>query len=222
MHFAVSRVRARLTSVLLVVAAHILAFIAILQIRVPPEKEVDDSFTSVMFFISEAPGAPAAPAAAIPLGRRSGERSATSMSTATDDVGTAITLPSPTAPPSTAASPKTDWYGQLEGAADATLESVRQREAQAGALTRKYRLEPDPRDPHAAGTKGFRWYDAGIHRIDTRGSIPVLHVNERCVLLAFIIPACVIGHIEAHGDLFDDAERAQGERLATAGPNDVP
>ena len=221
MHFTVSRIRARLASVLLVVAAHVLAFIAILQISVLPQKEVDDSSTSVMFFTS-ALDAAAAPIAGVPLRQRFREGSGSPIPTVTDDVSTAITQPSPTLPPSEPPSPKTDWYGQLEGAAESTLESVRQREAEAGALTRKYRLKPDPRDPHATGTKGFRWYDAGIHRIDTRGSIPVLHVNERCVLIAFVIPACAIGHIEVHGDLFDDAAREQGERLATAGPNDVP
>lgn len=222
MHFTVSRVRARLASVLLVVAAHMLAFIGILQIRVLPPKAVDDSFTSMMFFISDAPRSAAVPAKAVPLSQRSVERPAAQMHAVADDDGTAITLPAPTIPPGVPASPKPDWYGQLEGAADSTLESARRREGEASALTRKYRLEPNPQDPHATGTKGFRWYDAGIHRIDTRGSIPVLHVNERCVLVAFIIPACAIGHIEVHGDLFDDALREQGERLATAGPNDVP
>ena len=42
------------------------------------------------------------------------------------------------------------------------------------------------------------------------------------VLLLFIIPACRIGHIEIHGDLFDGAATAHDERLATPRPNDVP
>ena len=59
-------------------------------------------------------------------------------------------------------------------------------------------------------------------RIDTRGQLPVLVLNDHCALLMFIIPLCRIGHIESRGDLFDGAAAAHDSRLATPGPNDVP
>ena len=127
----------------------------------------------------------------------------------------AITLP---APPGAGV----DWSAQLPGAAQAELDNEDKLHEQLGALLRKFRIEDDPRNPHPAPSSSFRWYDAGIHRIDTRGSLPVWHLNDRCVMLAFIFPACAIGHIEAHGDLFDGAAAAHAERLATPRPNDVP
>jgi hypothetical protein len=34
--------------------------------------------------------------------------------------------------------------------------------------------------------------------------------------------ACAIGHIEAHGDLFEGAAAIHDEKLATPRPNDAP
>jgi hypothetical protein len=115
-----------------------------------------------------------------------------------------------------------DWSAQLAGAASAALDKEETARKQLDALTRKFRIEPDPRNPGAAPTSTFHWYEAGIHRIDTRGPLPVLHLNDRCALLLFVLPACLLGHMEARGDLFEGAATAHEERLAAPRPNDVP
>jgi hypothetical protein len=117
---------------------------------------------------------------------------------------------------------KIDWSAQLGDAARSTLDQERHEAELLGALTRKYTLPDDPRDPHPDPVTGFRWYNAGSHRIDTRGSLPVLHLNDRCALVLFIMPICLIGHIEIHGDLFENAAALHDERTSTARPNDVP
>jgi hypothetical protein len=221
MSFRLSRVRARFTCVLLVAAVHVLAFLAILQIHVAPVQEVE-GFTTVAFFLPAAPHAPATQVFAAPGIRRSVPGPTVQVPSEPEGQSTAITLPSHVATQPAAVSSKIDWYGQLEAAAAATLASDERHERQLGALVRPYQPEHDPGNPSATDLKDFRWYDAGVHRIDTRGPVPVLHLGDRCVLIAFVVPVCAIGHIETYGDLFDNAARVHDERLATAGPNTVP
>jgi hypothetical protein len=114
------------------------------------------------------------------------------------DSDTAISLPA-------APAPTIDWSA-----------------AQLDAVTRKYAVPDDPRNPHPGPSSGFRWYEAGIHRVDTRAFIPGLWLNDHCVLIAFVMPACRIGHIEVHGDLFEGAALVHDEKLATPRPNDAP
>ncbi|HTV76635.1 MAG TPA: hypothetical protein VMF03_00120, partial [Steroidobacteraceae bacterium] len=118
--------------------------------------------------------------------------------------------------------PGVDWLGELAGAADATLSREKKAQEQLGALLRKFRIEDDARNPHARPPGSFRWDGASIHRFDTRGSLPVWHLNERCVVVALIFAACAIGHIEVRGDLFEGAAAVHDERLATPRPNDAP
>ena len=201
---------ARLFIVLVLVAAHGLVLWLFWRVRAPVIDEVE-TFTSLMFFVPAPQHAspkntpPAAPVALPPL----------------PDTGTAITLP---APPTLPAAPSAgvNWSAQLPGAAQTELDNEKRSHEQLGALLRKFRIEDDPRNPHPAPPSSFRWYDAGIHRLDTRGSLPVWHLNDHCVLVAFIFPACAIGHIEIHGDLFEGAAAAHDEKLATPRPNDVP
>ena len=53
----------------------------------------------------------------------------------------------------------------------------------------------------------FGWDDKAIHRFDTRGAVPVIHLSDRCVLpLGPMIPLPICGFgkkIEARGDLFE-------------------
>jgi hypothetical protein len=52
----------------------------------------------------------------------------------------------------------------------------------------------------------FAWYYAGTHRFDTSGDLPVIRLNDRCVVpigLMIPLPLCRIGKIPARGDLFD-------------------
>jgi hypothetical protein len=122
-----------------------------------------------------------------------------------------------TAPPA-----RIDWSSQLAGIAQAELDKEAIARKQLRALTRRFEVDPNPRNPGFVAPSTFRWYEAGIHHIDTRGPLPVLLLNDRCALLMFILPLCRIGHIEIHGDLFEGAAAAHGDRLATPGPNEVP
>jgi hypothetical protein len=55
----------------------------------------------------------------------------------------------------------------------------------------------------------FGWHDAAIHRFDTRGGVPVIHLSDRCVIAVPLgpylpLPVCGFGKkIEPRGDLFE-------------------
>jgi hypothetical protein len=211
------RAQSRSATLLLVAAAHGLVVWGIWQMRAPVDKEVE-TFASVMFFVPQPPSHRAPSASTSPA--RSAIRPKQSIPAPVSqpqpaESGTAITLPA-------APSSRIDWSAQLEATARAELDQEDKARKQLRALTRKFELEPDPRNPGRAPASTFHWYEAGIHHIDTRGSLPVLVLNDHCALLLFIIPACRIGHIESRGDLFDGAAAAHDERLATPRPNDVP
>jgi hypothetical protein len=211
----VSARRSRIPITVLILCAHGIALWIFSRARAPVAAEVE-TFHSIMFFIADRPS----PTALAPhlTGRSPAARNAPRAPLPLlppVDTSTAITLPTP---PGTGV----DWSAQLSGAAGATLENEKKDREQRGALLRKFRIEADPRDPHPDPRSGFRWYDAGIHRFDTRGALPAWHPNERCVLVAFIFAACALGHIEAHGDLFDGAAARHDESLATHRPSDAP
>jgi hypothetical protein len=205
----------RSTTVLVLIAAHGLVLWLIWRVEVPLPSE-PEAFASVLYWAPATeqvrrPNAvqPSRVAAPRP------QRPPSFMPAPLLDSGTAITLPAiPNGRP--------DWSAALSGAAATELDQEKRTAAQLGALTRRYVLPTDPLNPGPAAPNPFRWYDAGIHRIDTRGPIPALHLNSHCLLIAFIIPACVIGHIEIHGDLFDGAAQVHDEKLATPRPNDGP
>lgn len=219
-----TRISSRTTAFLVVAAAHGLVLWVFWRVEGAPVDETE-VFTSVLFFLpaTSERGVARAPAlknravrsSAGHPGRQSAAPEIPVSPPPLSQPSNAITLPvSPDA--------AVDWPAQLRGAADAALEKEQRARRQLGALTRKFVLEPDSRNPGPAPRDEFRWYDAGIHRIDTRSIIPVLHVNDHCVLIAFIMPACVIGHIEIHGDLFEKMDATQGDKAATARPNDAP
>ena len=215
------RIPSRTTTLLLVATAH--ALVLWLLWRAPrPLREAAETITSTLLWLPASSQNATPPSAAAP---RAASRAAHSgaapaplpiPSREPGAISTPITLPS--AGPLVGA----DWSAQLAQAADLALKKEKQARDQAGALTRKVVIEADPLNPgHGAGA-GMRWYEAGIHRIDTRSPIPVLHLNDRCLLVAFVLPLCAIGHIEIHGDLFQNMITTLDEREATARPNDVP
>lgn len=218
-------IRSRATTVGVVSAVHLLVLWAIWRTHPHPIAEAE-TFTTQIFFFDSASGRSEAPAV---TAQRPPMAAAARSADNPPRVPTEplVLLPQSTAPNNAITLPRApaadiDWSGELKGAANATLAQEERAARQARALVRKYLAEDDPRNPHPGPASAFRWYDAGTHRFDTRGSLPVFHVNERCALLLFIIPACAIGHIEAHGDLFDGAALVHDEKLATPRPNDVP
>jgi hypothetical protein len=220
-----SRIPSRTTTLLVVAAAHGLVLWMIWRTDVPVVDEVE-TIASVLFFLPENSRTVQPPADAR-VSRAAASTHAAAGSIArvqpqplislrpAGNSSTAITVPS-------ASGAGVDWSTELSAAADSTLKKEKQARDQLGVFTRKFLVEADPRNPGRTTNRGFRWYEAGTHRIDTRGGIPVLHLNDRCVLVAFIIPACAIGHIEIHGDLFENMAVVLDENEATPRPNDVP
>ncbi len=216
-----SRIPSRTTTLLVVAVAHALVLWVFWRAPVTRVDEAE-TFTSILSLPPARPRdptvSPAAASAATSRARRtpsiSEPRPARTPQQA--DATTAITLPS--------ADPRTDvdWSAQLTGAADAALNKEQQARVQSGALLRKFVSAADPLNPGHTAIHDFRWYDAGIHRIDTRAWIPGLWVSDHCVLIAFVMPACMIGHIEIHGDLFENMRTRLDENAATARPNEVP
>jgi hypothetical protein len=94
--------------------------------------------------------------------------------------------------------PWVDWEREGKDAA--------RREAEAHPLPA---LPPRKKDP-------FGWSHSHIKRIEKVEGAYLLWLNDRCVLVNFIIPACKLGKRPARGDLFDGME----EELAAE--SDVP
>jgi hypothetical protein len=212
-----SRIASRTSTLLVLIGAHGLILWALWRMEVMPPTEIE-TFTSTMIWLPAADRAQRPTAKPVERRVTAGRPSATApliLLPQPPDASSAITLP-----PAPRAS--IDWSSQLSDAANSTLEKEKLEAEQLGVLMRKYVLPDDPRNPHPNPTTGFRWYDAGSHRFDTRGSLPVLHLNDRCALVLFIMPICLIGHIEIHGDLFENAAALHDEKTATARPNDVP
>jgi hypothetical protein len=211
-----SRIASRTTTLLVLIAAHGLILWTVWRIEVPVPEEIE-TFTSTMIWVPESD-----------RGQKPTAKPVASRITARRAANPPLSLvPEPPAESSAITTPPAphadiDWSGELSDAAISTLNKERHEADLLGALTRKYRLPDDPRDPHPDPVTGFRWYEAGSHRIDTRGSLPVLHLNDHCALVLFILPVCLIGHIEIHCDLFENAAALHDEKTSTARPNAVP
>jgi hypothetical protein len=220
-----SRIASRTTTLLVLIAAHGLIFWALWRVEVTPPKEIE-TFVSTLIWVPAPPGTSRLPAKSI-VTRTTTARARTATAATSRAGPPLILLPEPPATNSAITLPPApraniDWSGQISDAAHSTLEKEAREAELLDALTRKYHLPDDPRDPHPLPGTGFRWYVAGAHRIDTRGSLPVLHLNDRCALVLFVLPVCLIGHIEIHGDLFENAAALHDEKTATARPNDLP
>jgi hypothetical protein len=213
-----AQVSSRTMTVLAVAAAHGFVVWLIWRVAVPLPIE-PEAFTSFLFWVPATkparPPSAARPRAAATAAPQPPALNPAPAPTPASASGTGITLP---------ANPgaQIDWRAALTGAAAAELDKEQRTREQVRALTHRYAAQDDPRNSHPGPTSGFRWYDAGIHRFDTRSWIPVLHLNDRCVVVMFIIATCAIGHIEVHGDLFEGAAALHDETLATPRPNDVP
>jgi hypothetical protein len=214
----------RPTALMLVASVHLLVLYAFWRVQVPLAAQ-GETFTSLLFWLPRQTAPHPTPERRAPL---TPERSRLAdpksddlqwqpllQSPPSSDTSNAITLPSDQRA-------HIDWSAQLAVAAKAEVDGEKRAAQQRGALTRQYDLEEDPLDPNRDGDQSFHWYDAAIHRIDTRGPLPILHLNQRCVMLLFILPACAIGHIESRGDLFQNMAATLDERSRTTRPNDVP
>jgi hypothetical protein len=128
----------------------------------------------------------------------------------TSDVEPVRVLPAPeqrAAPPlqppvgSTVPSPPVDWQKEAELAARRFVAAEETRQRQLDALAQPV---PGQAQEDKGRAKPFRW--SNTRRIQVDKGIPVVLLNEHCLLVAFVIPACAVGRIEARGDLFENME----------------
>jgi hypothetical protein len=61
--------------------------------------------------------------------------------------------------------------------------------------------------PDADVSSSFRWSRKAQRIQTTADGLTLFFINDRCVLVNFLIPACAVGSIEARGDLFKDMKR---------------
>jgi hypothetical protein len=103
----------------------------------------------------------------------------------------------------------TDWYGAIDTSVAATISGANDR-------ARRYRAFEPKRTPGLAEPPRwvrppphFRWSRSRTQRIE-RGEdgTTIVWLNDRCVLVNFVMPFCAVGKIPAHGDLFKDLKRA--------------
>ena len=95
-----------------------------------------------------------------------------------------------------------DWLQEAALAAQRYTDAQAERELRDAALDPRRGLgSHDPRTKDSPAP--FGWSHAATHRVEVDGGMPVLWLNDRCVLVAFVIPACAIGRMEARGDLFE-------------------
>ena len=205
-----SRLSSRTTALVTVAGAHVLVLWALWRIQSPPPEEVL-VFTSTLFF-AQRPAPEEGPQRRAPPPSTVSPRHARRVEAA---------IATPATPPAVRGS-GVDWSAQLSVAADSALKKEAQQRDQLGVLTRPKTAPTDPRNPGQIPNRDFRWYEQGIHRIDTRSILPSLWVSDHCVLIAFVMPACMIGHIEIHGDLFKNRADSREQHEATPRPNDVP
>ncbi len=214
-----SRLASRSAALLLVAAAHVLVIWAFWRAPSPQAPEVL-VFTSTLPFppsaVRDTPTAESTTSGNKTAARRAPPRPARPRESAlrNADAGPITLPPVPGA--------NVDWSAQLTLFADSALQNQQTARDQRGALTRRFIVPTDPRNPGDTVNRDFRWYDQGIHRIDTRGPLPALWLSDHCVLLAFIMPFCMVGHIEIHGDLLDRRAIARDESEAAPRLNDAP
>jgi hypothetical protein len=108
----------------------------------------------------------------------------------------AITPPVPTA------APPIDWAREAElAAADAAAAEAGNKPYRDLSSLTPEQLEWMKRNRMEPGPPGIAWSDPRF-RLDPVTGIPVLWINDHCVLV-FLIVACRIGRIEPNGHLFD-------------------
>lgn len=115
----------------------------------------------------------------------------------------------PAAPPASTAITIDRWFDSATDAAAAQAHADETRDRQAGSMGRgaiaARSLAEAPKKPGP----DFAWSKAHTRRIErTEDGATILRLNERCVLVNFLLPVCALGKEEARGDLFKDMNKA--------------
>jgi hypothetical protein len=96
-----------------------------------------------------------------------------------------------------------DWFAAAKDEAARQVEANEQRQRQA----RAFALPPNMFTPPAPKRPGFHWDYAATHRVEAvPGGATVIHLNDSCALVLFIIIpmiGCALEKPAVRGDLFD-------------------
>jgi len=100
--------------------------------------------------------------------------------------------------------PWVDWERQASEAASRI--AGEDSAYMVGADRRRLPADAAPKEPN------FRWSRTATDRLGTtEDGMTYFRLNDRCVLVNFLLPGCVIGKIEPKGDLFKDMKRVDPE-----------
>jgi hypothetical protein len=195
--------RVRAATILAVVAAHV-GLLATLALQRQARERSLETFSTVWLALTDEPATQTATTSAAERRPRERERAAQRSQTRGPTVRADVL---PNVRPATAdASPiASDWYGAIDASVASTIAAANDRARRDRAFEPKRTpgLAEPPRwarpPPH------FRWSRSRTQRIE-RGEdgTTILWLNDRCVLVNFILPLCAVGKIPAHGDLFKD------------------
>jgi len=103
-----------------------------------------------------------------------------------------------------------DWGAQAKDAAAAVMQHRAEKERREApfaprqplaGLASKEKLDP--------GWREYRFRGHG--RVETQSGVPILHLNDRCVLVGFVIPACILGKIKP-GEMYEHMQEWQRHR----------
>jgi hypothetical protein len=151
----------------------------------------------ILRFLHPAPPAAArlaAPRPAPPSKSRSAKRGPASV-LAPDN---AITLP-----PEAAPRPEIDWRREAELAAqNAVADAEREGNFRDLSSLTPWQRDWIKRNHMEPAPPGIHWQHPRVEFIDRGVPIPIIWINERCVLIIPLV-FCGIGHISANGDLFE-------------------
>jgi hypothetical protein len=108
-----------------------------------------------------------------------------------------------TLPPDSPAQPRVDWQREAELAAQTAVAGA-EREGKFRNLSSLTPLQLDwiKRNHMEPAPPGIHWNHPRVQFIDRGVPIPVIWINDRCVLIIPLV-FCGIGHIEADGGLFN-------------------
>jgi hypothetical protein len=118
--------------------------------------------------------------------------------------------------PQPIAPPPVDWLGEAELAARNQIASEADRKRSANWLSRATDPETHPlalaMKPLFGKTPEFGWSHEHTHRVEHPPGGPLLlWINKRCAIAFMglaIMPACMIGHMEPNGALFEHMKDA--------------
>jgi len=106
-----------------------------------------------------------------------------------------------------------DWNAQAKDAAA----NVMQKQAERDRQESQFNLHPPLSGLVSKGKLDSGWREyrfRGHGRVETQSGVPILHLNDRCAMIAFLIPVCVLGKMKPGNEMYEhmkEWEKHRGE-----------